>query len=155
MIAQEIARILVKRRLTLATAESCTGGLLAHTLTNIPGSSRFFVSGVIAYANQAKEKLLGVRASTIRRHGAVSQETAIEMALGVKRAARSSVGVGITGIAGPGGGTRLKPVGTVFISVCLGRHAYFKKFFFGGTRVKIKEAARTAALKLLKDCLRP
>lgn len=156
MLNQEIARILTRRRQTLSIAESCTGGLLSHMITNIPGSSRFFILGIIAYANAAKRHVLGVRSCTIKEHGAVSKETAMEMAQGVKRLGQSSIGIGITGIAGPAGGSRLKPVGTVFISVALGPHAsraYFKKFHFRGHRASIKKQATTAALKLLRECL--
>jgi PncC family amidohydrolase len=155
MMIQDLARILTRRQQTLAIAESCTGGLLCHTLTNIPGSSRFFVLGVIAYANDAKRRILGVRSSTVKKHGAVSKETAIEMAQGVRRIGSSSIGIGITGIAGPAGGSRLKPVGTVFISVSIASRAYFKKFHFKGPRASVKSQATTAAFNLLRECLRP
>jgi nicotinamide-nucleotide amidase len=153
MATQEIAHILIRRGQTLSIAESCTGGLISHTLTNIPGSSRFFVLGVIAYANVAKHKILGIRLSTIKKHGAVSKETAMEMAQGVRRISRSSIGIGITGIAGPTGGSRLKPIGTVFVSVATGSRAYFKKFRFKGPRASVKKQAATAALELLRECL--
>ena len=153
MSEKDVARAFMRRKKTLAIAESCTGGLIADALTDLPGSSRFFVLGVIAYANDAKQRVLGVRSSTIKDHGAVSKETALEMACGVRRLGRSHVGIGVTGIAGPGGGTRLKPVGTVFISVCAGSRVYFKKFRFRGGRLTVKKQAKTAALRLLKECL--
>lgn len=155
MNERKIARILTKKKLTLAVAESCTGGLVSDALTNIPGSSRYFLLGVVAYANEAKIKLLNVAPETIRKHGSVSKETALELALNVKHLAGANIGLGITGIAGPGGGAPSKPVGTVFIAVNIGHHIYFKKFKFptGGGRLKVKKLAKDAALKLLEICL--
>lgn len=153
MIEKAITRMLQKKRLTLAIAESCTGGLISHALTNIPGSSQVFLCGVVAYADTAKSRFLGVKPETLELHGAVSKETALEMAQNIRRLASSHIGLGITGIAGPGGGSAAKPVGTVFIAVRIGPHAYFKKFSFSGTRLKIKTLAKEAALHLLKECL--
>src|SRR5207253_8703595 len=102
-----------ERRLTVALAESCTGGLVAHRLTNVPGSSAYVRGALVAYANSAKQDLLGVRRETLAAHGAVSEETAGEMAAGARRAFGASIGVSTTGIAGPDGGTPEKPVGTV------------------------------------------
>lgn len=103
--------------MTLAVAESCTGGLIGHRITDVPGSSAYFLLGVATYSNDAKERVLGVRADTLREHGAVSTQTAEEMAEGVRGLAGASIGVSTTGIAGPGGGTEEKPVGTVCIAV--------------------------------------
>ena len=153
MIEKTVAKILLKKKLTVAVAESCTGGLIAHTLTNIPGSSGYFVCGFVAYADQAKVHLLGIPPALLKEHGAVSQQTAIAMAQNIKHLTQASIGVGITGIAGPGGGLPLKPVGTVFIAVAYGHHTYFKKFAFRGNRLKIKERASDAALTLLYQCL--
>jgi nicotinamide-nucleotide amidase len=153
MIEKSIARILTKRRLTLAVAESCTGGLISHALTNIPGSSRYFLCGVVAYSDEAKIKILNVPSEIIKEHGAVSKETALALAICIKHLACANIGIGVTGIAGPSGGTSLKPVGTVFISISISRHLYFKKFKFSGSRFQIKEQAKNAGLALLKTCL--
>lgn len=153
MIEKTVARILTQKKLTLALAESCTGGLVADSLTNIPGSSKYFTLGIVAYSNKAKIRLLNIPGEVLRQHGAVSKETALLLAQNVKRLGQADVGLGITGIAGPGGATYLKPVGIVFIAVSLGHHNYFKKFNFSGTRLKIKRLAKDAALALLIECL--
>lgn len=153
MSEKTVIALLAKKNLTLAVAESCTGGLLSDSLTNIPGSSHAFLLGVVAYSNTAKAKVLGVSARALRDHGAVSKETALEMASGVRHIGASHIGIGLTGIAGPGGGSSAKPVGTVFIAISLGHHAYFKRFHFKGTRLSIKSQAKNAALRLLKECL--
>jgi nicotinamide-nucleotide amidase len=114
---ETVGRLLNERELTLAVAESCTGGLIGHRITDVPGSSAYFLLGVATYSNDAKERVLGVRAETLREHGAVSTQTAEEMAEGVRRLAGADLGVSTTGIAGPGGGTDDKPVGTVCIAV--------------------------------------
>ena len=115
-LEETVGRILRERALTLAVAESCTGGLIGHRVTDVAGSSAYFLLGIVAYANEAKQRLLGVREETLAAHGAVSVETAEEMAEGARRAAGADIGLATTGIAGPGGGTPEKPVGTV----CLG-----------------------------------
>jgi nicotinamide-nucleotide amidase len=114
---ETVGRLLRERGLTLAVAESCTGGLIGHRVTDVPGSSAYFLLGVASYSNEAKEEVLGVSAETLRRFGAVSTEAAEEMAQGVRRVAGADIGVSTTGIAGPGGGTPEKPVGTVCIAV--------------------------------------
>ncbi len=114
---ETVGRLLRERGMTLAVAESCTGGLIGHRVTDVPGSSAYFLLGVATYSNDAKERVLGVRGETLREHGAVSTHTAEEMAEGVRRLAGASLGVSTTGIAGPGGGTPEKPVGTVCIGV--------------------------------------
>ena len=114
---ETVGRLLRERGMTLAVAESCTGGLIGHRVTDVPGSSAYFLLGVATYSNAAKERVLGVRAHTLREHGAVSTQTAEEMAEGVRRLAGAGLGVSTTGIAGPGGGTAEKPVGTVCIGV--------------------------------------
>jgi nicotinamide-nucleotide amidase len=114
---ETVGRLLSERGLTLAVAESCTGGLIGHRITDVAGSSAYFLLGIVAYSNQAKQALLGVREETLVAHGAVSVETAEEMAEGVRRAGGADIGVATTGIAGPGGGTEEKPVGTVCIGL--------------------------------------
>ncbi|HAJ56956.1 MAG TPA: competence protein ComA [Candidatus Omnitrophica bacterium] len=153
MIEKTISDILTKKKLTLSVAESCTGGLLSHSLTNIPGSSKYFICGVVAYSNETKIKVLNVAHDTLKEHGAVSKETALALANNIRHITGTNIGIGITGIAGPGGGSALKPVGTVFIAVAIGHHMYFKKFRFSGNRLKIKSQAKDAALNLLKECL--
>jgi len=130
---------------TIGTAESCTGGLLAKLLTNAPGASRYYLGGVIAYHNLAKEKLLGVSSATLSKFGAVSEETAKKMAMGVKKRLGADLGMSITGIAGPSGGTKEKPVGLVYIALAEGNRVIGKKFIFTGTRNAVRaKAAKTA-----------
>ena len=141
-----------KRRLTLAVAESCTGGLLGARLTSVPGSSGYFLGGAIAYANAAKVRLLGVPARVLSKHGAVSSECAAAMARGARRALRADVGVSVTGIAGPDGGTKDKPVGLVFIAVCgPGRAEAVRRLDINGPRAAVRSRATTAALRLVYD----
>jgi PncC family amidohydrolase len=145
--------LLLQKGLTLATAESCTGGLLGHLLTNVPGSSDYYLGGVISYANQAKMKLLGVRQETLENHGAVSRETVLEMAHGVRQALSAHLGLSISGIAGPGGGTPEKPVGLVWIGLSAPALGEARRFHFSGDRLAIKEQSAHAALHLLLDYL--
>lgn len=151
---EEVGRLLAERGLTLAVAESCTGGLLAHQITNIPGSSRYFLLGVVAYSNAAKVQLLGVSEEVLAREGAVSEITARQMASGVRRLARADVGIGITGIAGPEGGTPEKPVGLVYLSFDLAGEVQAAWNMFTGKRESIKGQAAGWALALLLDALR-
>ena len=152
---EEIAgRLLSAHGLTVTTAESCTGGLLAGRLVNVPGISANFKEGYITYANEAKEKLLGVAHKTLTEHGAVSEETAHEMAEGVRRAAGADIGVGITGIAGPDGGTKEKPVGLVYIGCCFRGKTCVRRFVFDGNRSEVRESAVSAALTLLCEVIR-
>jgi len=135
---------------TVAIAESCTGGLLSSRITDISGSSRYFMMGVVAYSNRAKEKLLGVSAGSIKIYGAVSKEVALEMAKGVRRLAKTDIGLGVTGIAGPTGGTKSKPVGLVYIALVTNKKKIVKEFRFKGSRQNIKLQASQAALEILK-----
>ncbi|MDQ3745386.1 MAG: competence/damage-inducible protein A [Acidobacteriota bacterium] len=135
---------------TLACAESCTGGLVAHRLTEVPGSSNYFMEGVVTYSNEAKTRLLGVPAELIERHGAVSAEVAEAMAEGVKRRAATDFGLSVTGIAGPGGGTTEKPVGLVYISLADDAHTEHRRILLPGDRHLIRWRASQAALDLLR-----
>jgi PncC family amidohydrolase len=148
-----IGDILRDRKLTLATAESCTGGLLGNMITDISGSSDYFLGGIIAYAYGAKENLLGVRHETLWQFGAVSRETVREMARGVRRAFAADIGVSITGIAGPGGGMPNKPIGLVWIGLCTYDGEWSKSFHWKGDRVENKISSAQAALQIIYDYL--
>ena len=148
-MAKPLAERLIRSRKTLAIAESCTGGFIGHTLTNIPGASAWFKGGVIAYADQAKTDVLGVPAATIKEHGAVSAPTARAMAEGARRRFKSDFAIATTGIAGPTGGTPGKPVGLVFIALATARGTSVKKYIFKGSRLNIKKQTLNAALSML------
>ena len=149
-----VGRLLLERGLTVSLAESCTGGLVAHRLTNIPGSSRYVERGVVVYSNRAKEDLLGVPEPMLRAHGAVSAPVAEAMAAGIRRVSGSPCGLAVTGIAGPDGGTEAKPVGTVFIAAAAPSGTEVKRFRFSGGREAIKWQSAQAALDLLRRLLR-
>jgi PncC family amidohydrolase len=151
---QIIANLLTAKDQTLATAESCTGGLISHTITNIPGASNFYNGGVIAYANDIKSRLVGVPVSLIRKHGAVSAPVALALAKGIRQSAKADFSIAVTGIAGPGGGTKSKPVGLVLIAVSSLRKTMVKRFVFKGTRLQIKTKAAKAALAMLLKLIR-
>ncbi len=145
---------LKKRKLTLAVAESCTGGLLGGRITAVSGSSAWFVGGIIAYANVVKTRGLGVSAAVIKRHGAVSAECAAAMALGARKNTGSDIAVAVTGIAGPNGGTKDKPVGLVFVAVSGAReNVQTRRYEFHGPRETVRQRAVTAALSLLREVL--
>ena len=137
----------------LATAESCTGGWVSQAVTAIAGSSGWFERGFVAYSNEAKQDLLGVRAQTVARHGAVSEETAREMARGVRRALGSDVGVSVTGIAGPGGGMPGKPVGLTWVALSARDVERAEHYVWDGDRIINKEKSAEAALVMLKEYL--
>jgi len=149
-LEEVVARLLLERKLTLAVAESCTGGLLGHRLTNVAGSSRYFERGVVVYSNRAKQELLGVPESILHAHGAVSGPTAEVMASSIAESAGSQCGLAITGIAGPDGGTASKPVGTVFIGLAFGDDIVARRFQFPGDRRAIKWQSTQMALDMLR-----
>jgi nicotinamide-nucleotide amidase len=142
-------RLLTRKQKTLALAESCTGGFIAHQITNVPGASEIFLGGIVAYSNDVKRQFLGVRVATLKKHGAVSEAVAREMAVGARKKFGADFAIAVTGIAGPGGGTKSKPVGTVFISVAgtFGTIVERRLNYFG--REKFKEATARQALELL------
>ncbi|UCH60440.1 MAG: CinA family protein [Anaerolineales bacterium] len=148
-----VGELLYSRGLHLAVAESCTGGLIGHQLTNVPGSSNYYMGSITAYANEAKVHLLGVRRETLEKNGAVSQETALEMARGVRKAFAADIGVSITGIAGPGGGSLEKPVGLTWIGLSAGDFEKTWRFVWPGNRLAVKLQAAQAVLQLLVDYL--
>lgn len=152
--AAEAGAHLKEKGLRLALAESCTGGLLGHKITSLAGSSAYFNGGIIAYKNSVKTELLGVPGDIIRDFGAVSAECAELMAKGAREKLSSDIGLAITGIAGPGGGTENKPVGTVFIAISGFGEDITKALSLSGDRSEIKEQAAMAALKLLIKVLR-
>ena len=148
-----IVRLLTERKQTLALAESCTGGNISHRLTNIPGASAILLGGVVTYADSAKEKLIGVRAETLEKHGAVSEEVAREMAVGVREKFGSDYAIAVTGIAGPGGGSPEKPVGTVFIALAAAAGVEVKKMLNPWDRATFKEVTATQAMEGLRSSL--
>lgn len=145
-----VNNLLRKNRKTISVAESCTGGLVSSRLTDIPGASDNLMNSLICYSNDAKARLLGVREDTLKRYGAVSKETAEEMALGIKNISKTDIGLSITGIAGPHGGTPEKPVGLCYIGWAFEDKVYTQKCLFNGSRTKNKFRASTKALDLLR-----
>jgi len=152
-LAQAVGELLRQRRLTLAVAESCTGGLLAAHITSIPGSSDYFTGGVIAYSYGTKERVLNVPASVLERYGAVSPETAIAMAQGVRRLLRVDLALAVTGIAGPTGGTPEKPVGLTYIALSSSEGEKCRRYVWAGDRWENRELSARAALELLQEHL--
>lgn len=152
-IEERVGNLLRERGLSLALAESCTGGLIASRVTDVPGSSSYFLAGMVTYSNEAKEKFLGVAAESIREYGAVSKEVAKEMAQGIRRATGADIGLGVTGIAGPTGGSPEKPVGLVYIGIASARGTLVRRFQFQGGRLEIKAQTADAGLRLIIDLL--
>ena len=148
-----VAELLLKESLTIGVAESCTGGLISHKLTNVPGSSHYFNRGFVAYSNEAKNEILGVPKETIQTHGAVSPETAKAMAEGVRRISGTDIGISTTGIAGPGGATPTKPVGLVYIGYADKERSLTEKHRFSRNREWNKERAAVTALDLIRRIL--
>ena len=152
-VAEAVVRKLKEAGMTVTTVESCTGGLLSATLVDVSGASDVFYQGVVTYANEAKVRLVGVKEATLQAHGAVSEETAREMAEGGAKAANADAALAVTGIAGPGGGTKEKPVGLEYIGCYVNGKTIVKKNLFTGNRREVREQAVETALKLLLECL--
>ena len=148
-----LAGLLSDSGFTVAVAESCSGGLISKRLTDIPGSSAYFLLGVVTYADSAKEKVIAVPKELLEQHGAVSSEVALAMAAGVRSLAGSDIAIATTGIAGPEGGTSEKPVGTVFIALASAKGSEVVRHCFAGTRETVREATAEAALLLLENRL--
>ena len=148
------ADLLRDRGWRLAVAESCTGGLVGHRLTNIAGSSTYYLGSVTAYAYEAKVRLLGVKWESLEKYGAVSEEVVLEMALGVRRTFAADVGLSVSGIAGPGGGTLEKPIGYTWVGLSTPKNQVTKQFTWDQDRLGNKELSAEAALQLLVEFLR-
>lgn len=153
-LEQHVLGLLKRRQMTLTTAESCTGGLLAGTLINVPGASDLYNEGYITYANESKHKILGVKNKTLKNDGAVSEACAKEMAKGAAKAAGARAAVAVTGIAGPGGGTEEKPVGLVYIACCIDEKVWVERYQMSGDRQKIRSITVKRALDMLRRCIR-
>lgn len=148
----EVGKILRKRKMTIAVAESCTGGLISSRITDLSGSSDYFLMGIVAYSNKIKENILGVSPRLLQKYGAVSKQVALKMAKGARLLANTDIGIGVTGIAGPRGGTKIKPVGLVYIAIVTNKKRIVKEFRFKGSRKEVKFKASQAALDMIIRC---
>lgn len=151
---EELVEILTKKQYKITTAESCTGGLVAATIVNVSGASEVFQAGFVTYANEAKEKELGVKSETLQTYGAVSEKTAKEMAIGCAAHAKAQVGISTTGIAGPGAGTAEKPVGLVYIGCAVRSNVYVEKNLFSGDRQQVRRQAADRAIGFALECIK-
>ena len=152
-IEMRLGTLLRQHGLTITTAESCTGGLIANRITDVPGSSDYFVGGFVAYAYEAKVALLGVSWDTLRAYGAVSRQTVLEMARGARLALNASLAISVSGIAGPAGGLPEKPVGTTWIGLTAKDGEWARRFLFSGDRLQNKMSSADEALQMLVDYL--
>jgi nicotinamide-nucleotide amidase len=152
-LEEVVGRLLLDRHQSLALAESCTGGLISRRITRIAGSSTYYLGGAVTYSNDAKVRFLGVQPATLEKHGAVSRETALEMSQGIREKTGADIGLSVTGIAGPSGGSAVKPVGTVWISVAMEKFHEARLFQFHGERERVILGASQAALNWLRRCL--
>ena len=150
-IAEIVGKLLVAKQQTIACAESCTGGLLTSMLTDVAGSSAYVMGSVVSYTNSVKERLVGVNPATIAAHTEISAETAGEMAEGIRQLIGTDLGVGITGLAGPGGGTKVRPVGLVYIAVTGDKGTKVRENRFQGNRVEIKQQSAEMALQMIVE----
>jgi len=148
-----LVEILKQKKLMISTAESCTGGLIAKLITDIPGSSELFIGGVISYSNEMKMKWLGVKLVTLEKYGAVSEQTVSEMLSGIIQQTGTDMAVAVSGIAGPTGGTPEKPVGTVFIGVAIKDQKLVNKFLFKGSREEVRIQSAMRALEMIETML--
>ena len=149
-LEQHVVGLLKRRKMTVATAESCTGGLIASTIVNVPGASEVFNEGYITYSNEAKQKILGVKKKTLKKDGAVSENCAADMAKGAAKAAGARAAISVTGIAGPDGGTEEKPVGLVYIGCCIDGKVWVESYHMNGDRQKVREISVKKALDMLR-----
>ncbi len=153
MIIEVLKDLLSSNNFTLATAESCTGGMISERITSVPGASNYFLASCVTYSNESKIKILGVCKETLMQYGAVSVETAAEMASGIRKVTGADIGLSTTGIAGPGGGTELKPVGTVCFGIDYNGQIITKKEIFKGDRDSIRKQSCDYVLNLLIDII--
>ena len=154
-LSQKLVKLLTKKRLKISFAESCTGGLLSSSITSISGSSKVFTIGLVAYSNSSKINILKVPKNIIRKHGAVSYETCLAMVKNLSKISKTNISVSITGIAGPKGGTKKKPVGLVFIGIKKANKTLVKKYFFKNKkRISIQRAAVNKSLNLILSFLK-
>lgn len=151
---EKVVLKLIEKNITLATAESCTGGSLGKIITSVAGASSIYGYGFITYSNEAKESLLGVSHETLQKHGAVSAQTACEMAAGARMKAKSDIAVSVTGIAGPGGGTPEKPVGLIYIAIADENGAEYRKLNLSGSRDEVRAQTCSEVFKLIADKLK-
>ena len=151
---ERVVKKLIEKSLHISSAESCSGGLFSALITAVPGSSEILDEAIVTYSNNAKSKRLGVREETLQSYGAVSKQTANEMAEGIVSYASSDIGIAITGIAGPGGGTEEIPVGTVWIGCCVRDAVFTKKLQLDGTREIIRQKAKEEAILFVCECLK-
>ncbi|HUV25629.1 MAG TPA: CinA family protein [Methanomassiliicoccales archaeon] len=149
MISEKLGKLLRAKNITLAVAESFTGGLVSSMITDAPGSSEYFLVGLVTYSYESKTSLLGVKESTLIKHGAVSEEVAREMAIGVKELSSADLGLSTTGIAGPSGGMKEKPVGLTYIGLAYRDEMFVEKMILPGTREEIRRAAAIHALDMI------
>ena len=152
-ILNKISIILKEKNLKIAIAESCTGGLISHNFTNISGISEYFERGIVSYSNIAKMELLDVSENILEKYGAVSEQVAKAMAEGVRKKSHADIGIATTGIAGPTGGTKDKPVGLVYLAISTISNTIVKKFQFSGNRIENKESTCKAALEMLLESI--
>lgn len=146
-MVEELVRLLTQQNKKIATAESCTGGMISQMITSVPGASAVFDCGIVSYSNEIKKSILGVRAQTLEKYGAVSEQTALEMAQGVKKLSGADYALSVTGIAGPGGGSKEKPVGTVYVGIVHPEGSEVCLFHFSGNRDEIRKQTAQAALE--------
>lgn len=154
LLSKKVGELLRKRKLTLAAAESCTGGLFSSVITDVSGSSDYFLGGIVSYSTAQKEKLLHIPKPALKKYSAVSAQVTLLMAKNVKKLVKSDIAVAITGYAGPGGGTKKDPKGTVYIAVVFKVRALAKKYHFKGSRIQVKRKAVEKAFDLVQRVLR-
>lgn len=153
-LTTDIMKEIISKKMTLAAAESCTGGMVSSRIVDFAGASEAFVNGLVTYTNESKHRLLGVSNDTLNKYGAVSTQTAEEMCRGVSRVSGTDIGVSTTGVAGPGGGTAQKPVGLVYIGVCIQGSTATKELRLKGSRTEIRKQTVTALFEMLKEQLK-
>jgi PncC family amidohydrolase len=152
-LERTIGNLLREKGWTLSIAESCTGGLICDRITNVPGSSDYFMGGMVTYSNESKTEHLGIPSGFIKKYGAVSSQVARKMAQGVRKTFHTNFGLSTTGVAGPTGGTKRSPIGRVFIGICDGKRTWVKKRDLKGSRSEIKKKATEEALQFLHERL--